>query len=440
MVLFYRKPTKTTQSSKNRIATIEDVDYQGLGIAKIDGKTWFIENALPSEKVQFQVKEEKRQYGIGKAVKWQNRSPIRQEPICRWYAQCGGCQMQHLTIEAQREAKQHALLRQLQKISPEIQYEKMIVDEAWHYRRRAKLSLQYSTATKSVELGFRQQQSSQLVSIDECPTLVPQLSQLLVPLRTLFQQWQQPKKLGHIELVAADNGVAMLLRHSGSLTEEDNQRLTQFAIYHHVMLFISEQENQVIAKTEEYPYYQIGNLKLQFDIRDFIQINAAINQQMVATALSWLELSANDRVLDLFCGMGNFSLPLAEQAAYVVGVEGVVDMVTKATANAQRNQLDNVAFYQTDLDSSFADKIWAKEKFNKVLLDPPRSGALFALSHLLELQPEKILYVSCNPATLIRDAKILVENGYRLVKSAMIDMFPQTGHLEGITLMIKETK
>ncbi|OBX09560.1 23S rRNA (uracil(1939)-C(5))-methyltransferase RlmD [Gallibacterium genomosp. 3] len=438
MVLFYRKPTKTTQPSKNRIATVEDVDYQGLGIAKIDGKTWFIENALPPEKVQFQVKEEKRQYGIGKAVKWQNRSPIRQEPMCRWYAQCGGCQMQHLTIEAQRKAKQHALLRQLQKISPEIQYEKMIVDEAWHYRRRAKLSLQYLTATKSVELGFRQQQSSQLVSIDECPTLVPQLSQLLVPLRTLFQQWQQPKKLGHIELVAADNGVAMLLRHLGSLTEEDNQRLTQFAIQHRLMLFISEQENQVIAKTEEYPYYQIGNLKLQFDIRDFIQINAAINQQMVAIALSWLELSANDRVLDLFCGMGNFSLPLAEQAAYVVGVEGVVDMVTKATANAQRNRLDNVAFYQTDLDSSFADKSWAKEKFNKVLLDPPRSGALFALSHLLELQPEKILYVSCNPATLIRDAKILVENGYRLVKSAMIDMFPQTGHLEMIVLLSRE--
>ncbi|OBW94134.1 23S rRNA (uracil(1939)-C(5))-methyltransferase RlmD [Gallibacterium salpingitidis] len=437
MVLFYNAPTKTSQRKKTQTATIINLDYQGLGVAKVAGKTWFIENGLPEENVQFVVSEEKRQYGIGKAVKWQNKSPIRREPLCSFYGQCGGCQMQHIVIEAQRQTKQRALLHQLRKIAPDLQMELMIADDEWHYRRRAKFSLQYSTVTKSVEFGFRQQQSNQLVAVTDCPILVPQLSQLLSPLRELFQLWQQPKKLGHIELVAADNGVALLLRHLGSLSATDEQNLRQFATQHQLMLFVSETDNQVSAWTEQHPYYQLEQLQLQFDVRDFIQVNPIINQRMVQTALAWLELSAKDRVLDLFCGMGNFSLPLAQYAEYVVGIEGVADMVSKASANAARNQMRNVAFYQTDLSASFADKAWAAEKFNKVLLDPPRAGALFALNHIVELQPERILYVSCNPATLVRDIQILVEHGYRLVKAAMIDMFPQTGHMESMVLLVK---
>ncbi|MFC0323382.1 23S rRNA (uracil(1939)-C(5))-methyltransferase RlmD [Gallibacterium melopsittaci] len=437
MVLFYSTPTKTTVKRKKHIATIEALDYQGLGIAKLNGKTWFIENALPDENVQFEIKEEKRQYGIGKAVNWQNRSSLRQDPSCPWYAQCGGCQMQHIHIDTQRTAKQEALLRQLHKIAPDLQIEPMIADSEWAYRRRARISLDFSRERKRIQLGFRQQQSNQLVEIDHCAVLLPQLSQLLSPLRQLFQQWQQPKQLGHIELVAADNGVAMLLRHLGELSAQDMAQLTAFAEEYEVMLFISTTENEVTAKTTQLPYYKLGEIKLYFDVRDFIQVNPTINQHMVATALEWLELTAADRVLDLFCGMGNFSLPLAKRAAYVVGIEGVTEMVAKATANAVQNGMQNVSFYQTDLATSFADKAWAKEKFNKVLLDPPRAGALFALDHIIELQPEKILYVSCNPATLVRDATILVENGYRLVKSAMIDMFPQTGHLESISLFEK---
>lgn len=435
MVLFYQATTKT--SAKNKTALIESLDYQGLGIAKIEGKTWFIEDALPGEKVLFTIQEEKRQYGIGKTTKRLTSSAQRLEPLCPYYQQCGGCQMQHIPIEMQRRTKEQALMRQLQKIAPEVKIEAMMSGEQWHYRRRARLSVQYVATTKQIKLGFRQKQSNQLVEISQCPVLVPALSALLPALTQLLQQWQQPRKLGHIELVAADNGVALFLRHLGALNAVDAEKLQLFGQQYQLMLFVSEQEQQVSAWTEARPYYYIGALKLFFDIRDFIQVNQQINERMVQTALHWLDPQADDQILDLFCGMGNFTLPLAQQSKRVVGIEGVAQMVEKARYNAQQNGITNALFHQADLSAPFANQNWAQEKFNKILLDPPRSGAAFVLNHLIELQAEKILYVSCNPATLVRDAKILVENGYHLEKSAMIDMFPQTGHLESITLFSK---
>ncbi|KGQ37541.1 23S rRNA (uracil(1939)-C(5))-methyltransferase RlmD [Gallibacterium genomosp. 1] len=432
MVLFYQATTKT--SPKNKIALIESLDYQGLGIAKIEGKTWFIADALPGEKVLFTIQEEKRQYGIGKTTKRLTSSAQRLEPLCPYYQQCGGCQMQHIPIEMQRRTKEQALIRQLQKIAPEVKIEAMISGEPWHYRRRTRLSVQYSRSEKQIKLGFRRKQSNQPVEINQCSVLMPELSALLPPLTQLLQQWQQPQKLGHIELVAADNGVALFLRHLGELNANDAKKLQLFGQQHRLMLFVSEQEQQVSAWTEDKPYYQSGTLKLFFDIRDFIQVNRQINDKMVQTALNWLDPQGDDQILDLFCGMGNFTLPLAQQSKRVVGIEGVAQMVEKARYNAQQNKITNALFHQADLSAPFANQNWAQEKFNKILLDPPRSGAAFVLNHLIELQAEKILYVSCNPATLVRDAKILVENGYHLEKSAMIDMFPQTGHLESITL------
>ena len=182
---------------------------------------------------------------------------------------------------------------------------------------------------------------------------------------------------------------------------------------------------------------RLDDIRLSFDIRDFIQVNTHLNQQMVETALDWLDLNQDDHVLDLFCGMGNFTLPLAKRVKSAVGIEGVLDMVQKAQSNAQFNHIDNVEFYQADLDQAFSEQPWAKQHFNKILLDPPRSGAAFALNALCELGAESILYVSCNPATLVRDAEILRSFGYRIIKTAMIDMFPHTSHLESVTLFIK---
>lgn len=438
MALFYsdKLAKKSPQKTAYTQFQIQDLDYQGLGVAKLNGKTYFVENALPSEVVQAQIVEEKRQYGRAKAVKILQKSANRQTPFCPVYAQCGGCQMQHIPLEMQRQAKQKALFKRLQKLQLQaIDFQAMITGNDRDYRRRAKLSIAWQHNTLVV--GFRQAESQQIIKIDDCAMLEPALSALIPKLQILLQSWQTPKKLGHLELVQADNGIALLLRHIGEINSQDQQNLLNFAENEQLMLFVMREKTQIEQWYGEQPYYEINGLKLTFSIRDFIQVNRELNRKMVETAINWLDLSGSERVLDLFCGMGNFTLPIAQQAKKVVGVEGVEPMVIQARQNAETSGIKNAEFYQTDLDQPFIDQAWAKEPFDKVLLDPARNGALFCLDHLCVLNPSRIVYVSCNPATLVRDAEKLITNGYRIEKSAMIDMFPHTGHLESVTLFVR---
>ncbi|MCK3657854.1 23S rRNA methyltransferase [Pasteurellaceae bacterium Pebbles2] len=440
MALFYT-PAKTAKkaphfSSETLTLDIVDLDYQGLGVAKHQGKTWFVENALPTEKVQARIVEDKRQYGRAVASKILHASPQRQTPECPHYAQCGGCQSQHIPVQMQREAKQKALFSRLQKLQQDIEFMPMIVGEPWHYRRRLRLSMLFNPKTKQLDIGFRQKNSTQIVNIQQCKVAEPVLNKILPKLTALLRQFSQPKLLGHIELTAADNGVAMLLRHTQNLAEIDRTLLLEFARSEKLNLFIQD-DTQIQLASGEPPLYRISDLSLQFDIRDFIQVNRALNLRMIDTALDWLDLQPNDCVLDLFCGMGNFTLPLSQRVKSAVGIEGVLAMVQKAQKNAEQNACENVEFYQGNLDQPLASQIWASQPFNKVLLDPPRSGAAFAMHAISQLHAEKILYVSCNPATLVRDAEHLLNSGYRLSKVAMIDMFPHTGHLESISLFEK---
>lgn len=438
MALFYsdKKAKKASKPTACSSVRIQSLDYQGLGVAKIAGKTWFVENGLPDEQVEIAILDEKRQFGRAKAVRWLQKSPDRQMPFCPHYEQCGGCQMQHIPLDLQRQTKQSALIRRLQKLQAEpFKIEPMLIGQDRGYRRRARLSIAWQH--QRLVVGFRQAHSQQIVPLSHCEMLVSPLNALLAPLQQLLAKWRHPKRLGHLELVQADNTTVLLLRHLNALADEDQQALLDFAQQYSLSLFVMCDEEKIEHRWGEPPYYQIGELKLAFSVRDFIQVNADLNRQMVQTACDWLEISPQDRVLDLFCGMGNFSLPLAQQAGFVVGVEGVEPMVQQACQNAQTSGLNNVAFYQTNLDEPFADKPWAAEKFNKVLLDPARNGAYFALDHLVALQPERILYVSCNPATLVRDLEKLRQAGYRLRQCAMIDMFPHTGHLESISLLVK---
>ena len=337
----------------------------------------------------------------------------------------------------QRKAKEKALFSRLSKLQAEpIQLMPMICGEQWAYRRRVRLSLLWNAKNKTIEMGFRQKNSNQLVSIQQCLVAESAINDLIPKLTALWAQYSAPKQLGHIELVSAENGVAMLLRYKGNLAETDRTLLLEFARVNAVNLFLQDDQGIQLVHGEM-PYYALDDIRLSFDIRDFIQVNTHLNQQMVETALDWLDLNQDDHVLDLFCGMGNFTLPLAKCVKSAVGIEGVFDMVQKAQANAQFNHIDNVEFYQADLDQAFSEQPWAKQHFNKILLDPPRSGAAFALNALCELGAESILYVSCNPATLVRDAEILRSFGYRIIKTAMIDMFPHTSHLESVTLFIK---
>ena len=437
MALFYHSE-KLRKNPPHLVLDIQSLDYQGLGVAKLDGKTWFVENALPQEKVKARVIEDKRQYGHAVCEKILQKSPSRQISKCQYFQQCGGCQTQHIPIEMQREAKQQALFQRLQKLQTEqIDFQQMIVGEPWHYRRRLRLSLKFNPKNKQLDIGFRQKGQSEIVNIQHCEVIEPKLNNLLLPLRDLLNQFSKPKILGHIELTAADNGVAMLLRHQQNLPETDRTLLINFAEQYQLMLFVQDDE-KMSHLYGELPEYEIMGLKLQFDIRDFIQVNRNLNLEMVETALDWLDLKVEDFVLDLFCGMGNFTLPIAQKAKRAVGIEGVFAMVEKARKNAERNNCANVEFQQGDLDKTFVEQDWVKYPFNKILLDPPRSGAAFAIGAISQLQAEKILYVSCNPATLIRDAEMLLNSGYQLKKVAMIDMFPQTGHLESISLFEKK--
>lgn len=434
MVLLYQ-PKKQKKLRAAFTTIVQDLDYQGLGVAKIQGKTWFIENALPQEQVQVQVIEEKRQYGLGRVQKILQASPLRQTPRCAYYQICGGCQSQHIPIHLQRETKQKALFQRLTKLQKEaIEFMPMISGEAWHYRRRVRLSLYWDAKSKKLKIGFRQKNSQQIVNIRQCDVLDPLLNELLPKLHELLSTCSKPKTLGHIELVAADNGVAMLLRVTEKLAEHDRTLLLDFAFNHQVMLFVQD-EKEICHLQGDLPYYQLddGSI-LHFDIRDFIQVNRQLNQNMVNTALDWLDLKKKDNVLDLFCGMGNFTLPISRYVKSAVGIEGVLPMVEKARRNGERNHCHNVQFYQCDLSQSFTEQEWAKVPFDKILLDPPRSGAAFALNALCYLMAEKILYVSCNPATLVRDVELLLKFGYQLKKVAMIDMFPHTSHLESISL------
>ena len=442
MALFYTPNTAkhsakiSPKSTAHQTVKIQSLDYQGLGVAKLNGKTWFIQNALPDEEVEIQTLEEKRQYGRAKAVKILEKSAKRQTPFCQYYAKCGGCQMQHINLELQREAKQKALFHRLQKLQDTpIDFQPMIVGSDKYYRRRARLSI--AQQKNEWVMGFRLQNSNQIIPLERCEILEKPLADLLPKLQQLVAIWQNKKLLGHIELVLADNGIAMFLRHLGEINEKNRTTLLQFAEKEQLSLFIMTKENRLEHWFGELPYYQINGLTLHFGIRDFIQVNRELNQKMVKTVLDWLDIQPQDRILDLFCGMGNFTLPIAQKASYVAGVEGVPEMVYQANKNAKTNDLSNVEFFRTNLDERFADQPWATELFNKVLLDPARNGALFALDHLCELNPERIVYVSCNPATLVRDAEKLIQAGYKLAKSAMIDMFPHTGHLESVSVFVK---
>ncbi|AUI65110.1 MULTISPECIES: 23S rRNA (uracil(1939)-C(5))-methyltransferase RlmD [Glaesserella] len=438
MAIFYsdkiaKKSIKPTALQRFHI---QSLDYQGLGVAKVDGKTWFVENALPDETVEAKVIEEKRQYGRAQAVRFLQKSANRQEPFCTLYSRCGGCQMQHIPLDLQRSTKQQTLFQRLQKLQAEpISLQPMLVGQGTTYRRRAKLSI--AIQKNELVIGFRQANSQEIIPLTQCDVLEAPLAQLLPKLQQLFAQWKNKKQLGHLELVRADNGIALLLRHIGELHSQDRAKLTAFAEQEDLLLFVMTEKEQIEQWRGETPFYQINGLTLTFSIRDFIQVNPEMNQLMVNKAIEWLELKGDDRVLDLFCGMGNFTLPIAPLVEEVVGIEGVEPMVQQAKENAKHNRINNAHFYQTDLDQPFVDQTWAKTQFNKVLLDPARNGALFALDHLCALKPERIVYVSCNPATLVRDAEKLIEQGYRLKQSAMIDMFPHTAHLESISLFIK---
>tara|TARA_R110000751_G_scaffold307898_2_gene434264 strand:+ start:35364 stop:36719 length:1356 start_codon:yes stop_codon:yes gene_type:complete len=412
--------------------TVDGLTHEAKGVARSQGKVTFIAGALPSETVTAQVIKSNRRYDEAKLLDIQQKSAHRVVPECPHYEHCGGCSFQHLTIEQQRAEKMHWLQGQLRKVCPDQRLTEL-TDSPFGYRRRARLAVRVKD--QQLRLGFRAKSSQNIVSIDNCLVLTPQLQGIFRHLKAELKQDSVAAKIGHIELLEDTKGLSVLLRLTATISSEEHQKWQLWAEQQQVDLYWQTPgEHRAKVPPQDMRHYQLDGFNLTYYPQDFIQVNATMNEKMVAQAMDWLTPNQDDVVLDLFCGVGNFSLPLAKRAKQVVGVEVQPSMVAAGQVNAKKNQLDNLSFIAADLTQP-APKTITSLGVTKVLLDPPRAGAFEFLLTLVKLRPKQILYVSCDAATLARDAEYLVAKGYKVKRAAMMDMFPQTAHLETMMLM-----
>lgn len=444
------KRQRRQRLSKDPItATIEKFSHDGRGIARIEGKTTFIDGALPQETVTFHYTMKKRDYDEGKLISVLEASPQRVEPPCAHYALCGGCSLQHLDGQAQIHEKQALLLDLLARVGhcqPETVLPPL-TSSLLHYRNKARLSVRYVEKKQATLVGFREKDNPRYITeISHCSILNAQVDAQLVNLRQLIDTLDDSHCIAQIEVAAGDTDVALIFRNLSALTADDEVKMRQFAdqtnfrIYlqpagpDSVYLFYPEHADKFLSY--RLPAFDIN---FQFLPTDFTQVNAGLNRLMIERALNLLELTSEDVVLDLFCGLGNFSLPLARKSKFVVGVEGSNAMVERATMNAAANGLTNTEFFCANLEDENALSGLIHYQFNKILLDPARTGALEIVKQIDKINPERIVYVSCNPATFARDADILVhQHGYRMSMAGVMDMFPHTSHVESIALFVKK--
>jgi 23S rRNA (uracil1939-C5)-methyltransferase len=436
---------------------VESLDLEAQGVAhRADGKVVFIEGALPGEEVTCSSGRKKNNWEQGTMTALRRESAQRVRPGCPHFGlhagACGGCKMQHLHPQAQVAVKQRVLedgLWHLAKVRAE-QLLRPIEGPAWGYRHRARLSVRHVTKKGTVLVGFHERKSRYVADMRVCPVLPQKMSQLLMPLRELIGAMDQRDRLPQIELAAGDFVTALVLRHLEPLGEADLGRLRDFGLQHGVQWWLQPKGPDSVKRLDaagpdlDYALPEFG-VRLPFLPTDFTQVNAQINRVLVARALRLLGVQRGERVIDWFCGLGNFSLPLATQAAQVLGIEGSEALVQRARDNAALNGLTaKTRFEVRDLFAFSAADLVAQGMADKWLVDPPREGAFALAKALAELHadpvvgwaaPARIVYVSCNPATLARDAGLLVHQaGYRCTQAGMVNMFPHTAHVESLAV------
>lgn len=424
-----------------------DLAHDGRGVARVEGKTVFIDDALPGERVEWMRLKRGRNFDEGALVRVLEPSPDRIEPRCAHYSVCGGCALQHLSPAKQLDFKQQQLLDALTRIARVSPSEVLAPLQAnvWNYRRRARLAARWVPKKQRTVVGFRERNTPYIADLKTCPVLESQVAALIEPLSQLATSLSIRNRLPQIEVAVADNAVALVVRTLEPLTNDDLSRLEQFGCDHAVQMWLQPGGYETVAPMRsgapplEYrlPAFDVT---LQFLPTDFIQVNGALNAAMIEHALALLRPKTDESVLDLFCGLGNFTLPLARSGARVVGVEGEAGLIARARANAERNGLAaNAEFFTANLaDPAFAEAAWAKRAYDKVLLDPPRAGAIETLPTIARSGARTIVYVSCHPGSLARDAGALVhEHGYALRAAGVMDMFPHTAHVESIALFQK---
>lgn len=422
---------------KKQKLTIERLANDGRGIAFSEGRTWFVSGALPGEQIEARVLAAHGKVVDARGERILAASPERLAEPCAHARVCGGCSLQHMAHGDQLALKQRMLAEQLSRladIQPD-QWAAPLCGPAFAYRRRARIAVRWDAKAKRLDVGFRAAASQDIIAIGDCPVLVQPLQPILSGLPAVLGELENPRAIGHVELFYG-SASALLVRHTAPLSETDLARLQAFCVAREAQLWLhGEGEPQPYSSADALGYRLAAwNLQLAYRPGDFVQVNAQVNETMVAQALDWLAVTADERVLDLYCGLGNFALPLARQAREVVAVEGVRTMVERAAQNAANNGIDNAHFYQADLSNPLADAGWLGEGFAAVLLDPPRDGALQVVKQIAALGAKRVLYVSCNPSTLARDSVELQRQGYRLKKAGILDMFPQTAHVEAMAL------
>lgn len=429
-------------------ATIDNLSHDGRGIARIDGKVTFIQGALPFEDVEFKYTRVKKDFSEGQILSVLKASPLRVEPKCPHYQMCGGCSLQHMDESEQIHYKEEQLLDLITRFghtAPETILTPLSATH-WNYRNKARLSVRFVEKKQASLVGFRERNNPRYITeITTCPILNAKVDADIPHLRQLIDTMTDKHCIAQIEVAAGDDEIALIFRNLTPLSSEDELRLQTFGQLHNYKIFLQPAGPDSVycfypLNADPYLTYSLPDYSLTFKFHpnDFTQVNAALNRLMINRALELLDLKETDTVLDLFCGLGNFSLPLAKFCANVVGIEGSKEMVERAYMNAALNHITNAQFYAANLDDAEAVRKVANRSFNKVLIDPPRSGALELVKQIDAIDPECIVYVSCNPVTLARDTDILVnQKGYQLISTGVMDMFPHTTHVESIALFKK---
>ena len=433
-----------------KTVSINDLSHDGRGVARWPeghaqaGKTVFVAGALPGETVVVQQSARSRHFDEARTLEVLAASADRVTPRCPHFGVCGGCVLQHLAEERQIAYKQQVLLDNLQRIGHVAPASVLppLRGQAWGYRRKGRFSVRRVEKKDKTLVGFREQDPRFVADLRECHVVVPQLGFRLEALGALVDGMDARRDIPQIEFIAGDAATALVFRHLQPLSEADHGRLQAFAAQHDLAIFLQpgglDSVHPLAGEARELSFrLPQWDVELQFRPLDFIQVNASLNEAMIARALALLDVQPGERVLDLFCGLGNFTLPLARASGdgVVVGVEGDAGLVQRARENAGRNGLGNVQFFTADLSKDLAGQPWLRHGFDKLLLDPARSGAIEVLKQLPLHQLRRIVYVSCHPGSLARDAGWLVnEAGWTLREAGVMDMFPHTAHVESIAV------
>jgi 23S rRNA (uracil1939-C5)-methyltransferase len=428
-------------------AKITSVTHDGRGIAAADGKKAFVAGALEGETVTYVRRKFRRNYDEAELLEVHEASPDRIEAKCEAFGRCGGCSLQHVSPEHQRALKSQTLrdnLERIGRVEPETWLEPM-TGPVWRYRRRARLAVKDVHGKGRTLVGFRERHAPFITDMRRCEVLVPPLDSMISVLSDMIGQLSIRARLPQVEVAVAENGVALVFRVLDPPSDADRELLRRFGMDHDLRIYLQtggldSVELMYPESADEALYYTLPefDIRVEFEPIDFVQVNSEINQRMVRFAIEQLGAGPSDSVIDLFCGIGNFSLPLARQAGTVLGVEGEATLVKRAAANARRNGLENVSFRVADLSKIDGTESWVRDGCSRLLLDPARSGAAEVVTRMHLFRPERIVYVSCHPGTLARDAGTLIhEQGYRLESAGIIDMFPHTAHVESIAVFMK---